>query len=491
MRRAVIAVALLAFVAAASAQDEGRTIFPYSTCDKLQRDSVYSVSAATGTGPKICWTIQSTASQCNPAKPEDRFCCGADLHKFELDVKPSCANNFEAWGYLTAPGSDEAVKVGRAYIRAPPNSEPGEATLYVAGLELTPGTADGYEFCLKITKGMCNSLTKLSPGGELWQVALVDTTHACCPVTKYAPPPPPPSPPAPCDACLVWSVDHQDEDIVVPFFDSEERCDTAKAAISALLAPFQSATSGIIAITTPPTCSGNTVRVCVRLWSVEEGDRVSRALDNQNTLLVVFGVDDSNDCPANLDGLLLNLITTDENGVRDDECLDIFQGFECPMLAPPFPYCECVRKRFVTPFGVSPVVTNPKPRKYCVAVHTMPVLNGRCNGKDNSADTIDKIEFWFDYKLRYDLDYITIETTTAGVKTITPKAAIWGVPKENTLKVSQLGWSEADVEEKDPQICFTLKRGASFDDLALGANVWSSVFDPEQVCCPTYFGSVY
>ncbi|KAG2440626.1 hypothetical protein HYH02_010205 [Chlamydomonas schloesseri] len=165
MRRIAVAVALLAFVAAASAQLD----FPYAGCTRALSKSKYSVKPVT-TFPganQVCWTVQYSNAQC--ANPSEN-CCNTDLHKLQLDVKPSCATGFRGTATVNGKGTPAPT------IYKPPNADNNQFVLSIPGLDLNGPSANGATICLTITGGSCMSLAALTPS-PVWSVALWDEAH--------------------------------------------------------------------------------------------------------------------------------------------------------------------------------------------------------------------------------------------------------------------------------------------------------------------------
>ncbi|GFR50004.1 hypothetical protein Agub_g12144 [Astrephomene gubernaculifera] len=563
MRRIIAALAFLALAATAM----GQNTFPYATCTKQLSKSTYSVVPST-TFPAantICWTIKYSAAQCTVASS----CCSTNVHKFELDVKPSCMSGFKATGTLNGKAT-----VAPAIMR-PPNANATQAVLYVTSLNLDSTNADGAQLCVTITKGSCTTLSALTVN-PIWSAALFDASHVCCPVIRGASPPPPsppppsppppppprppppsppppsppppsppppsppppsppppsppppsppppsppppsppppsppppsppppspppprppppsppppsppppspppPSPPPPCSACLTWEVVGN-----LAFFDNVDNCNVASAAIKSILSSFKTSKKIISGFDTA-TCNGNYVQTCGSFWSVEAGAQVANALQGVGSGFVVspvFGY--TTDCPAVLAGYAVRLVSN--NAV----CANV--QIDAPACAPPtttFPFCVCNKESGATPFALQRQITETvgvNTNTYCVGVESVTPNAGKCG----QQTVMKKAEFYFDQTKRFQLVSINVRYNNG---TSFGRSQSWGPTGDNTLKVSDLNWSAADVAALEPEICFELKKTTTLEQFSMDPQgyIWASLFDPNQNCCPTYYGVVY
>ncbi|KAG2488689.1 hypothetical protein HYH03_012690 [Edaphochlamys debaryana] len=194
MRSAVIAVALLAFASAALAEKvtdpwETPILFPYGTCERLTRQSVWSVSYAVTQNPRegICWDVTYNTAQCTDNKFDSKGkplplapCCTEAFDKFELDVKLSCAadQTFKAEAYLdgkmlTSPDSEPEMKIPPIFrsVASQPDRTVEGGVLSVDKLGLSGASANGKRLCIKITSAIpqCRTLEGLSRGNGCWQ----------------------------------------------------------------------------------------------------------------------------------------------------------------------------------------------------------------------------------------------------------------------------------------------------------------------------------
>ncbi|KAG2422229.1 hypothetical protein HXX76_016182 [Chlamydomonas incerta] len=418
MRRSAVALALLAFAAAASAQLQ----FPYSGCTKALSKSKYSVKPVTtfpGTNT-ICWTVQYSDPQCaNPAEE----CCNTDLHKLQLDVKPSCATGFKATATVNGQGTPAPT------IYRPPNAGSDQFVLSIPGLGLNGPSANGASICLTLTGGSCMSLAALTPS-PVWSVALWDDAHQCCP-----------------------------------------------DVISELFAPyFEDGT--IIAGTNSITCNGNKITACATAFSKELGSKMAdelEALGPDALVTAVFGF--SGDCPLALAGYSVSVTSTNE------DCGIFMAG---PACAPPtvdFPKCPCNSAQGSTPFYMDNAVTvDEAANEYCVSVYTAAAVGGsHCAG----ATILKKAEFYFDYAKRWRMTAITLKYNTGakatrsqswgkvGDNTLRVYDLNWSVAQVKSLapKICFTFKSGTTIED------FTADPNGF---------VWGTLFDPDQDCCPTF-----
>nr|ABA41403.1 pherophorin-C5 protein precursor [Chlamydomonas reinhardtii] len=538
MRHTAVAVALLAFVAAATALD-----FPYAGCARALSKSKYSVKPVTtfpGTNT-ICWTVQYSDPQCaNPSEP----CCSADLHKLQLDVKQSCASGFRATATVNGQGTPSPT------IYRPPNGGSDQYVLSIPGLGLDGASANGATICLTLTGGSCMTLASLTPS-PVWSVALWDTAHQCCPVTRGASPPPPPppspppppppsppppsppppspppppppspppppppsppppsppppsppppsppppspppppppsppppsppppSPPPPCKVCATWEAIAGPNVLVddLNYFGDAYNCAVGKDVISELFAPYME-DGTIIAGTDSITCNGNKITACATMYSKERGAKMANELESMGNGLVtsVFGF--TGDCPLALAGYSTGVTSTDQ------DCGIFKAGPACAPPTTPFPFCVCNKQQGSTPFYLDNAVeVDDVNNEYCLSVYTAAAGPGKCA----SATIMKKAEFYFDYNMRWKLTGITIRYNNGRTAT---RSQSWGPVGDNTLKVSDLNWKTGDVASLKPKICFKFKSGTTLADFSMDPDgyVWGSLFNPDQSCCPTF-----
>ncbi|KAG2425517.1 hypothetical protein HXX76_013726 [Chlamydomonas incerta] len=449
MRHSASILALLAFVAAASAQLQ----FPYSGCTKALSKSKYSVKPVTtfpGTNT-ICWTVQYSNPQCaNPAEE----CCNTDLHKLQLDVKPSCATGFKATATVNGQGTPAPT------IYRPPNAGSDQYVLSIPGLGLNGPSANGASICLTLTGGSCMSLAALTPS-PVWSVALWDDAHQCCPV------------------CATWAAVAGPSVLVddLNFFGGAGNCATGKDVISELFAPYLE-DGTIIAGTDSVTCNGNKITACATTFSKEKGAKMAtelEALGPDALVTAVFGF--NGECPLSLAGYSVSVSS------NNDDCGIFMAGPACAPPTTPFPFCVCNKAQGATPFYLdSAVEVETAANEYCLSVYTAAAAPG--GGACASATTMKKAEFYFDYSMRWKLTGITIKYANGKTST---RSQSWGPVGDNTLKVSDLNWKTGDVASLKPKICFKFKSGTSLLDFSMDSSyVWASLFNPDQSCCPTF-----
>ncbi|KAG2500257.1 hypothetical protein HYH03_001835 [Edaphochlamys debaryana] len=341
---AAVALALVAGAAAQSVTAAGQMEpFPYGSCSRPLRRSVYSVEPEVETyGSTICWTLKYDTAQCT----EPNTCCTTDVNKLMFDVRPECAVGFA--GTATLDGED----VTAPQIRRPDNTDGSVATLFVTGLgpDLKFAAVNNKQLCVTITKGPCRTLESLSPT-PTWQVALWDSSHRCCPVTRAGsspppspppppppprpppPSPPPPSPPPPCDVCFSWTNVGPDGVTGIPFFLPQANCARAQDLIPAFFEMYIE-DGTIIDGFDSVECDGNKATICGTIVSRQRGREMGRDLEDLGPEILVnpiFGIDGST-CPAALRGQSV-FVQTD-----NPSCVDVsVRGPDCVLLSPPPP----------------------------------------------------------------------------------------------------------------------------------------------------------
>ncbi|KAG2440621.1 hypothetical protein HYH02_010200 [Chlamydomonas schloesseri] len=434
MRRTAVSLALLAFVAAASAQLD----FPYAGCTRALSKSKYSVKPVT-TFPganQICWTVQYSNAQC--ANPSEA-CCNTDVKKLQLDVKPACATGFKASATVNGKGTPAPT------IYRPPNAGADQYVLSITELGLNGASANGATICLTLEKGSCMSLASLTPS----------------------------------PVCATWAAIAGPNVIVddLNFFGDADNCANAKDVIGDLFSPYMD-DGTIIAGTTSITCKGNKVTACATLFSKQKGAKMSSELEALGADALVSSVFGFNgECPLALSGYATG-VSSD-----DSDCGPFLVGPACAPPTTPFPFCVCNKDMGATPFYLdTAVAVNSAANEYCVSVYTAAANPGT---SCTSATIMKKAEFWFDYSMRWKLTAITIRYSNGKTST---RSQSWGRLGDNTLKVSDLNWKTGDVASLKPKICFTFKSGTSLADFSMDDNgyVWASLFNPDQKCCPTF-----
>ncbi|KAG2488693.1 hypothetical protein HYH03_012694 [Edaphochlamys debaryana] len=206
MRRAVLAAALLAFVAGASATTGAwMTLFPWDVCEKQVSHSSWGLIRVSPPNAGVtCFQVTWNRAQCkdDPNDTGDRgdYCCDQPFDKFWLNIKPGCASDgFEA--SATWNGRPLAMPEQEPQVRFPNSPSKTEAVLSINKLGVAPGSTG--TLCFRITGGSCRGqgLEGISATGGCWEAAQWNeavTKHTCCPTTRWCPPPPPPpSPPPP------------------------------------------------------------------------------------------------------------------------------------------------------------------------------------------------------------------------------------------------------------------------------------------------------
>lgn len=234
------------------------------------------------------------------------------------------------------------------------------------------------------------------------------------------------------------------------------------------------------------SCTSNSVKICGAFRSTSAAqDAITEAGGAEVLYKTVF----TDSCSGLYSGRTRRLTATNPAGATDLTCGTTFEE-NCRTESPPpprdFPYCDCVKRNGATPFGISSDYT-VNGREYCVAVTTSDASDTRC-GNEN---VVYKFEFWMNYAYRFSFD-ITIKLNVNGDEVVQAKEKLWGKPEENTLRVSDLNWTRQQVEELQPQICFTFtKEGRTLENTSMGGGrLWWSAFNPSKNCCPTWYSGV-
>ncbi|GIL61862.1 hypothetical protein Vafri_16251 [Volvox africanus] len=191
-----------AFAAAKAQQTVAYPKFPFCKC--VPSPSPYSLSPTVnsfGNGT-FCFNLNVKAVANSTA-----YCANADLHKIELNVRPSCSVRSTIIK-STINGLPTSVGPAWSYPRQGPS---GSVVLRLTQLGLSTSNG-GSEICIALSSKepggeACTSLARLceppaNADSGVCSAAMFDSNVACCKVSnlstlKPPPPPPPPPPPSP------------------------------------------------------------------------------------------------------------------------------------------------------------------------------------------------------------------------------------------------------------------------------------------------------
>ncbi|KAG2489689.1 hypothetical protein HYH03_011798 [Edaphochlamys debaryana] len=490
MWRSAAAVALLAFVAAASAQSAAFTTepFPYSSCIRAKRASTYSIEpSVTQSGSKICWTLGYSRAQCTAGGK----CCNTDIHKFELDINVRC--NVQSFA-ASATLNGKAIR--DPDVRTPPNADPKtQAILYVNGLNISGPSVDNKVLCVTLEEGPCLTLKSLIPD-PTWAAALGDSTHDCCPPRS-----PPPRPPPTCSVCYTFKNVYADGTTGFPYFKDTANCGIAKEVFANLI-ESEDVADWISKGFDKPVCKDNTFKVCGTFVSVAAGtqfaDYIAEKYDGGSNLIYEIYGQTPGQCPASLDDQTMLLESDPEEGCG---ALAATTPACAPPPPPPFPTCPspCNNVSASMIFEIGSRITTKKgggvtgvnaTTYYCVDVTTTDAINP--NNYCGRVTSLRKVEFYLDYELRWKIKSAAIYAK--GKRNVWPIS--WGPKAQNTLKLTRLDWTESWIKANTPQVCLEVREADASDDWAgtleamvpadANGRVFTAAFDIGNACCPVY-----
>ncbi|GIL56712.1 hypothetical protein Vafri_11957 [Volvox africanus] len=104
------------------------------------------------------------------------------------------------------------------------------------------------------------------------------------------------------------------------------------------------------------------------------------------------------------------------------------------------------------------------------------------------TDKLFKAEIWGDDKQRQKLKGIAVQP--AGAKNLTYRSPSWGAPGDQTIKVSQLNWTQQQAD--GGQICLELDSTTDINSFCMYdfKTCWINFFHESLACCPLYPSSI-
>jgi len=481
----LLSCAGLAYLGGVSAGDD--LLFPFARCSRSSGKSSWYIeedpsTPFTGDGP-YCWIIRySTTCYHN-----NDYCCRRPFYKFALNAKPRCKGTNVTLSLNGKP-------LRHAKVDQPPSADANQAVLRVSFLEqiVLGGSKPqpNSRICVTSLSGTpsCNSLDEvLLNGADSWEAALWDDTHTCCAVHN------PPSKKT-CDTCWRWGLQRVVGGNVVPsdalYFNSAN-CAAAKRSILGLFDKARDAGAlarGFDAAGT--TCSALEVKSCGSFVSEEAA---LTFMSDTNFLSgepsfdlagsLAYGFPNWSNCTDEWKGYqrYVNNDTTTPGATCGPIMFD--QTCAAPPIFPPpgFPYCNCQRRSWASPYKLEDSVKYEGGRP-CFYLAANPAVD---KTKTCGVTTgISKIEFMLDWTQRLNLGWVYSQLAgQAPVK----HAQSWSKPDDNTLKVP-VNWtakSAAELLAKKPRICFDLDEGANIFDIMMapGVGIPYAVFDTTKTCC--------
>ncbi|KAG2424779.1 hypothetical protein HXX76_014203 [Chlamydomonas incerta] len=317
------------------------------------------------------------------------------------------------------------------------------------------------------------------------------------PPSPKPPSPPPPSPPPTCDFCIKFEVSGLNP---VPWFSFQENCDVGISAVLTIFQQFKddgTIVAGVDDTDGTITCGDVYLQVCGTTKNEEVGAVMAAWLEanaavNQVFIYDVFGIPEAKfkGCPAALKNFPLGMVPVGD----ETPCTPSPQFLrDCADPFPDWPDYSCKdntdSNNFPFRTGDRYIVTPGRDtNEYCVKVLTTSTTG---TSKCGTKTTLKKVQFWLDYNRRYQIKAITIKYNATG-QTAT-RSQSWGPIGSNSLKVTDLNWSLADVDRLEPMICLTLKSATTLADLSEGDNgaILGAAFSDDLSCCPAADGATY
>ncbi|GLI68024.1 hypothetical protein VaNZ11_012342 [Volvox africanus] len=493
---------VLAVLAAATALTHAATIknFPYLSCSK--KLAAYSLNpiARTPDANTFCVTIRV-------APPENctSYCCGADLRKILIDVKPECVVRNPN---IRVTLNDAPTKIGPAF-------EPGlygpndSFVLRLTQLGLNITTADGVELCISLARNSqgagCLTMQELCkpPAGEVdgtCAVAMLDTQYDCCPVAKassYVMPPPPPPPPAspavlpapePCTTCVTLTR-YEYFYVTLPLNFTSDECQAWSSMVTKDLSDVAGQLSAIL-LDLPPVvkCEDKMLQVCVKFASAAEGQKLEDVIYE---MLQYWYFTAADPCKAYWRGGYSGVVTVDNGEGDGGGCLQTHVAMSCDPERIDFPKCKCDTRAGATPFFASPIMeklplagSRTKDMLYCFQLYVRtPVYPESACGRTTN---LLKAEIYANDAQRRKIKNILVMPNGANSSRVL--ATSWASPGEQTLKVTPLNWN---LEQANgASICLVMDGSA---DILQFCNIGTCkiiFFDDTKNCCPLFEASV-
>ncbi|GIL52708.1 hypothetical protein Vafri_8516 [Volvox africanus] len=494
---------LLAVLAAFAALTHAATInnFPYLSCTK--KPAAYSLNpiAQTLDANTFCFTIRVT-----PPENCTSYCCGADLRKILIDVKPECVVHSPN---IRVTLNGAPTKIGPAFepgLYGPNNSF--VLRLTQLGLDIT--TADGAELCISLAPNSlgagCLTMQEFCkpPAGEAdgtCILAMLDSQYDCCPLAKASshamPPPPHQSPaspsvlpvPEPCTTCATLT--RIDPPFVsFPLSFTAEQCRAWSSMVSTNFSHFAGQV-GAVLLDLPPVvkCEDKMLQVCVKFASDVEGQKMQGIIDDLVQYWYYMAVDP---CKAYWRGPYFGYVTVD-NG-EGGGCLQGQVAVSCDPLPVDFPKCKCDTAVGATPFFAGPILEKlPLPGSrindtlYCFQLYvTTPSDPESVCGRTTN---LLKAEIYADDAQRRKVKNIMVRHN--GANSSRMLATSWAPPGEQTLKVTPLNWNLEQAH--GASICLVMEGSADIGQFCntAGSETCKIIFfDDAKNCCPMFDASV-
>ncbi|GIL50247.1 hypothetical protein Vafri_6458 [Volvox africanus] len=306
-----------------------------------------------------------------------------------------------------------------------------------------------------------------------------------------SPAPPSPSPPSPappnpssCAMCIDVLVDVAH--IFPPYQFDSATCDRIQKRISFDINK-QVVAQGLTPLmqnfsVDPSKCGPNKVSICGIFASEDDAAKLESWAQVQAEQFWIFAASDV--CQPTMYGYTFQITA--------NACLTISKARTCTPGPSDFPFCNCPRNRYATPFFVDPIASIENGRtndtvQYCFTIGILPkefLLPGRCN----TSGTLFKAEFWANEARRGKLRGVRLTTSDGRTKWVAPS---WGAKGSNTAKVSNIKWNKATAD--GAKICLELRSDISLTQFCLDNGIcYISLFNAasSKACCPTYQSTV-
>ncbi|GIL50251.1 hypothetical protein Vafri_6473 [Volvox africanus] len=306
-----------------------------------------------------------------------------------------------------------------------------------------------------------------------------------------SPAPPSPSPPSPappnpssCAMCIDVLVDVAH--IFPPYQFDSATCDRIQKRISFDINK-QVVAQGLTPLVQnfsvdPSKCGPNKVSICGIFASEDDAAKLESWAQVQAEQFWIFAASDV--CQPTMYGYTFQITA--------NACLTISKARTCTPGPSDFPFCNCPRNRYATPFFVDPIASIENGRtndtvQYCFTIGILPkefLLPGRCN----TSGTLFKAEFWANEARRGKLRGVRLTTSDGRTKWVAPS---WGAKGSNTAKVSNIKWNKATAD--GAKICLELRSDISLTQFCLDNGIcYISLFNAasSKACCPTYQSTV-
>ncbi|EFJ48997.1 extracellular matrix glycoprotein pherophorin-V18 [Volvox carteri f. nagariensis] len=340
-------------------------------------------------------------------------------------------------------------------------------------------TSNGTEICLTLKPNRagqgCTTLEQLcvppngmAPGSCL--TAMFDTTLDCCTTSRTGTnvaspgtPPPSPSPPiSSCDMCIDLTIDPAR--VFPPYQFDSFTCEVVQTSISYDINE-KAASMGLMLAQNfsvdASKCSSDKIIVCGKFASESDAAQLEEWTRIQAEQFWLYSF--ASACTPVMYGYSFRITT--------DKCMDVVKSRTCSLVQSDFPFCGCQRKRYSTPFYVSPSASSEQGRTsdttlYCFTLGVLPnefaLLPGRCN----SSSKVAKVEIWANEDRRGKLRGFRLSTPDGKTRWLSPS---WGDKGSNTAKVSGLTWNRATAN--GAEICMELKNDITLQEFCV-SNVW-------------------